>query len=48
MSTNLMIESTTIELLTDAASRENMGLKEFLEMIAGDEYERQQIESSKG
>ncbi len=44
----IKVEDAVYDLLKDSASRRGLSLIELLEQIAGREYERQQIESSKG
>lgn len=49
MSNNIIeVNEQTKSLLIDSATRQGMTLTELLDQIAGNEYERQQIESSKG
>ena len=45
---NINVDNATYELLSDSSKRHGVTLGEMLKRIAGNEYERQQIESSKG
>ena len=48
MSGVIKVNEQTKSLLIDASERLGLSLNEMLDVVAGNEYERQQIESSKG
>lgn len=45
---NINVDDMVYQLLCESASRKGLGLLEMLEQIASNEYEQQQIASSKG